>query len=331
MASVASRPRALPRLGSLPNSFVFPALLLNYFGQGALLLRNPAAVENPFYLLAPRPLLIPLLFVATAATIVASQALISGAFSLTQQAVQLGYMPRMTIRHTSAREAGQIYIPEVNKALALGTLCVALLFGLLAREVFRTPDTRAFDREVTLGMRELHSVSNDRIARIVSFFGSHIFILPATVLVTAGLWLKHHWASALLFAGSVFGGFALNALLKIAFARERPDLWPALVTELTYSFPSGHATMSTVFFGGAAAVVLHLSRRPILRAVTLVLATSAILMVAASRVYLGAHWTSDVAGGALLGFFWVSVCSTGTEYISRRIGDSRPSPPAPAT
>jgi KUP system potassium uptake protein len=108
---------------------VFPALLLNYFGQGALLLRNPAAVENPFYLLAPRPLLIPLLFVATAATIVASQALISGAFSITQQAIQLGYMPRMTIRHTSAREAGQIYIPEINKALAIGTLLLVVGFG----------------------------------------------------------------------------------------------------------------------------------------------------------------------------------------------------------
>jgi KUP system potassium uptake protein len=110
-------------------ALVFPALLLNYFGQGALLLRQPSAVENPFYLLTPRPLLIPMLFVATAATIVASQALISGAFSLTQQAVQLGYMPRMTIRHTSAREAGQIYIPEVNKALAIGTLLLVVGFG----------------------------------------------------------------------------------------------------------------------------------------------------------------------------------------------------------
>ena len=108
---------------------VLPALLLNYFGQGALLLRNPAAIENPFYLLVPRALLIPMLFVATAATIVASQALISGAFSLTQQAIQLGYMPRMTIRHTSAREAGQIYIPEVNKALAIGTLLLVVGFG----------------------------------------------------------------------------------------------------------------------------------------------------------------------------------------------------------
>ncbi|HEY6064960.1 MAG TPA: phosphatase PAP2 family protein, partial [Thermoanaerobaculia bacterium] len=194
---------------------------------------------------------------------------------------------------------------------------VVFLFGFLASEVFRTTDTRVFDREVTLAMAELHSPTNDRIARTVTFFGSHYFVLPATLLVIAGLWWKNHRASALLFGGSVVGGFVLNAILKIAFARQRPDLWPALVTEKTYSFPSGHATISTVFFGGLAAVVLHLSRRPIVRAVTLTLATTAILMIAASRVYLGAHWTTDVLGGVLAGLFWVSVCSTGTEYISR--------------
>ena len=115
------------------------------------------------------------------------------------------------------------------------------------------------------------------------------------------------------------GGFGLNALLKIAFARQRPDLWPALVAEMTYSFPSGHATMSTVFFGGLAAVVLHLSRRPVVRGATLALATTAILMIAASRVYLGAHWTTDVTGGILVGLFWVSVCSTGTRYVTERL------------
>jgi len=108
--------------------FVLPALLLNYFGQGALVLRTPAAVENPFYLLAPTGFVIPLLIIATSAAIVASQALISGAFSLTQQAVQLGYSPRVTIVHTSAREAGQIYIPEINKALAIGTLLLVVTF-----------------------------------------------------------------------------------------------------------------------------------------------------------------------------------------------------------
>jgi KUP system potassium uptake protein len=105
-----------------------PALLLNYFGQGALLLRDPSAVTNPFYLLAPRWFLYPLLVISTLAAIVASQALISGAFSLAHQSVQLGYWPRLTIVHTSAREHGQIYVPEVNHALMVGTLLIVLGF-----------------------------------------------------------------------------------------------------------------------------------------------------------------------------------------------------------
>ncbi len=109
-------------------SLVLPALMLNYFGQGALLLRNPGAVTNPFYLLAPRWFLIPLLLIATMAAIVASQALISGAFSLARQSVQLGYSPRLTIVHTSEREHGQIYVPEVNTALMIGTLLIVLGF-----------------------------------------------------------------------------------------------------------------------------------------------------------------------------------------------------------
>ena len=107
---------------------VLPALLLNYFGQGALLLRDPAAVSNPFYLLAPSWFLIPLLIIATLAAIVASQALISGAFSLARQSIQLGYLPRMTIVQTSHEEYGQIYIPQINVALMIGTVCIVLGF-----------------------------------------------------------------------------------------------------------------------------------------------------------------------------------------------------------
>ena len=109
-------------------ALVLPALLLNYFGQGALILTQPAAVENPFYLLSPSWWLVPQLVISTLAAIVASQALISGAFSLTQQAVQLGYSPRVTIVHTSKQEAGQIYIPEVNVALAIGTLWLVVAY-----------------------------------------------------------------------------------------------------------------------------------------------------------------------------------------------------------
>jgi KUP system potassium uptake protein len=107
---------------------VLPSLILNYFGQGGLILHSAETAANPFYLLAPRALLYPLIALATMAAIIASQAMISGAFSLTQQCVQLGYSPRVTIIHTSKREVGQIYIPEVNNALMIGCLLVVFYF-----------------------------------------------------------------------------------------------------------------------------------------------------------------------------------------------------------
>jgi KUP system potassium uptake protein len=106
---------------------VLPALLLNYFGQGALLLQHPEAVENPFYQMAPAWALLPLVLLATLATVIASQALITGAFSLTMQAVQLGYLPRVAIAHTSAAEIGQIYIASINWVLMVA--CVALVLA----------------------------------------------------------------------------------------------------------------------------------------------------------------------------------------------------------
>jgi KUP system potassium uptake protein len=109
---------------------VFPALLINYFGQGALLLERPAAVSNPFYAMVPSGWLYPMVILATMATVVASQALISGVFSLTRQAVQLGYLPRVTVVHTSGKTEGQIYIPEVNRMLMVA--CVALVLGFRA-------------------------------------------------------------------------------------------------------------------------------------------------------------------------------------------------------
>ncbi|HEU5465251.1 MAG TPA: potassium transporter Kup [Gemmatimonadales bacterium] len=114
-------------------SLVLPALLLNYFGQGALLLADPGAAHNPFYRLAPAWALYPLVALATAATVIASQAVISGAFSLTRQAVQLGYSPRLEIEHTSGVEIGQIYVPQVNWALMIATIGLVLGFGSSSR------------------------------------------------------------------------------------------------------------------------------------------------------------------------------------------------------
>lgn len=109
-------------------TIVLPALLLNYFGQGALLLQNPAAIKNPFYLLAPEWALIPLVILATLATVIASQALITGVFSLTMQSVQLHYSPRVTIDHTSKEHFGQIYVPSVNKLLMFACITLVLTF-----------------------------------------------------------------------------------------------------------------------------------------------------------------------------------------------------------
>ena len=110
-------------------ALVMPALVINYFGQGALVMLDPKAAENPFFLMTPEWALVPMVVLATAATVIASQALISGAFSATKQTIQLGFLPRLTILHTSVRETGQIYIPAVNWALYAGVVLAVSLFG----------------------------------------------------------------------------------------------------------------------------------------------------------------------------------------------------------
>ena len=109
-------------------SFVFPALTLNYFGQGALILNDPSMIKNPFYMMAPDFLLLPLVMLATLATIIASQACITGAFSVSRQALQLGFIPRMRIDHTSENQEGQIYLPRINWLLMAGVMAVVLIF-----------------------------------------------------------------------------------------------------------------------------------------------------------------------------------------------------------
>jgi KUP system potassium uptake protein len=114
-------------------ALVFPGLMLNYLGQGALILRTPAAAENPFYLLAPEWALLPMIVLSTLATVIASQAVITGAFSMTRQAIQLGYLPRMSVQHTSDSEIGQIYIPFINYALLIGVTILVVGFESSSR------------------------------------------------------------------------------------------------------------------------------------------------------------------------------------------------------
>jgi KUP system potassium uptake protein len=175
---------------------VMPALLLEYFGQGAILLRDPAAAVNPFYLAAPGWALYPLVAVATVAAVVASQALISGAFSLTHQAVQLGYSPRVTVRHTSRATYGQIYIPEVNWLLA--ATCIALVVGFRSSSALAAAYGIAVTGTMTITTLLFHRVMRDRWRwrgrqawpLTVLFLGVDLSFLAANVVkIEEGGWL----------------------------------------------------------------------------------------------------------------------------------------------
>jgi membrane-associated phospholipid phosphatase len=205
--------------------------------------------------------------------------------------------------------------------LTVGFLTCALLVVLISfvlDEATDLPAPTGYDRSVTLALRDLQTPALTRIFRAVTNLGDYRFLVPATLVASGALVFAGRRVSALLFLGSVVGGFALESILKIAIHRSRPDLWPALVAERTFSFPSGHATMCSLFFGGVAAVVLHVTRRQAIRVAAIVAAVTLIVAVDFSRLYLGAHWLTDVVAGTLLGLFWVVICATGTEYFARR-------------
>ncbi|MCX7628195.1 MAG: potassium transporter Kup [Methylophilaceae bacterium] len=171
---------------------VLPALVLNYFGQGALILRNPDAVKNPFYLLAPEWAVYPLVGLATLATVIASQAVISGAFSISRQALQLGYMPRMQVQHTSESEQGQIYLPRVNWGLMVMVMALVVGFGSSSNLAAAYGIAVTGDMVITTLLAALvfHSLWGWSWARTLSlaavfltvdlaFFGANVLKIPA--------------------------------------------------------------------------------------------------------------------------------------------------------
>ncbi|HKC26270.1 MAG TPA: phosphatase PAP2 family protein [Thermoanaerobaculia bacterium] len=206
---------------------------------------------------------------------------------------------------------------KVEVSLAAGLVTGGLLaaaLGLLVRSVVWKAHA-GLDRDATLGIRRLHTPERDRLAHVASALAHQRVIVPGSLAVLVALLKARHRVSAVLFAGSVLGGFLLSTVLKISFRRARPELWPALATEKTYSFPSGHATLATVFYGGLAAVAFHLSPSRLVRAGALVSAAGLVGAIGFSRVYLGVHWTTDVVGGTLLGLSWEAFCLTATEAL----------------
>ena len=192
--------------------FVFPALTLNYFGQGALLLSNPDAIENPFYLLAPEWALIPLVILATLATVIASQALISGAYSLTTQAIQLGYLPRQTIDHTSPLKVGQVYVSSINWVLMVAAIALVFGFGSSSRLAAAYGVGVATDMVITTVLLSIvmldhwnwrkpvvFSIAGVFLLVDLTFFGANITKIPAggwfpLVIGLAGFALMTTWA-----------------------------------------------------------------------------------------------------------------------------------------
>jgi KUP system potassium uptake protein len=158
--------------------FVLPSLLINYFGQGALVLSHPEAIESPFYRMVPEKLLVPLIILATAATVIASQAVITGAYSLTRQAVQLGLLPRFEVRFTSESHAGQIYLPRVNRLLLIGVLMLVLLFrtssGLASAYGIAVSTTMVVDG--IMGFVVIWKLWNWRVATAAALIVPFVFI-----------------------------------------------------------------------------------------------------------------------------------------------------------
>jgi undecaprenyl-diphosphatase len=171
---------------------------------------------------------------------------------------------------------------------------------------------------VTLAVRRLHAERRDRWVGRLTMLGSQYFLIPAAILTSGVLIVAGRGHSARFLGGAMLFGWMWSPLLKRRFRRGRPDLWPALATEPSHSFPSGHTTMSTIFFGGLA---IALGRVPGGPAVRVAIAAGCVLVVAAvalSRVYLGAHWLSDVIAGILLGSLWLGACVFAERVLVRR-------------
>jgi len=199
-------------------SLVFPCLMLNYMGQGALLLSNPAAVENPFFLMAPEWARLPLIVLATAATIIASQAVISGAFSVTHQAIQLGFLPRLKLLHTSARAAGQIYIPAVNWGLLAMVLVLVMGFGQSTRLA---------------------------AAYGISVVGTMLITTAMLSFLVFRVWRWNRWAAGALIAlfALIDSAFFLSNIAKVADGGWVPLLVAALIFTVLTTWARGRAIL----------------------------------------------------------------------------------------
>ena len=270
---------------------VYPALLFNYFGQGAYLLAHPTDATHSFYALVPRSYLYPMIVLATLATVVASQALISGAFSLSRQALQLGYLPRLRIVHTSRTESGQIYIPEVNELMMVG--CIAVVIGFGSSSALAAAYGAAVTGTMTITSVLFYAAMRDRLGvarakRLLVLFLSFdlAFLFANAIKIRHGGWLPLS-VGALLFvimttwfrARTNLGEIIRESSLPLADFRQQLDLGEP------YRVP-GVAVFMTSMPAIAPPVLLHhLKHNKVLHqtVIVLVIATENVPETPASR------------------------------------------------
>jgi KUP system potassium uptake protein len=240
----------------------FPALVLNYFGQGALVLDDPAHVEAPFFRMFTPALTLPIVVLATAATVIASQALISGAFSLTRQAIQLGYLPRLEIRHTSSETEGQIYLPDVNRGLMIACIVAVLVFrsssNMAAAYGIAVTGTMAITTVLFFvvargwwGTARAALVAGAMLAIDLAFFGSNLHKL------SSGGWIPLAVAAAVLSTMTIWK----DGRSRVGkFLRDRSRPLDAFLDEIDARDPhrvAGTAVFMTSTLGGTPPVLLH--------------------------------------------------------------------------
>ena len=182
-----------------------------------------------------------------------------------------------------------------------------------------------WDRRITLAVRRLHAPGRDRLVHAITFLGSHAFLVPAAILLSGALIVAGMGNSAAYLGGAMLAGSLWSPPPGPAARRGRPELWTRLATEATHSFPSGHATMGTIFFGALGVVLFRELSSPAARIAGAMICAAALLAVALSRVYLGAHWLSDVLAGILLGLAWLAVWSVIAGSVLPRGAPARPS------
>ncbi|MEP0903328.1 phosphatase PAP2 family protein [Nodosilinea sp. FACHB-13] len=190
--------------------------------------------------------------------------------------------------------------------LWLGT-CLLILLGLanLAEEVLER-EAFFFDESVLLWINQFATPTLDRVMLMFTRLGDPSTVVPLTCIGFSGLWLRHHRSVAIAFAINCVGGAVLSTGLKLLFSKDRPALWPQIITETTYSFPSGHALGSMVLYGFSA----YLLARRFPKQKLIIYAGAVVLIggIGLSRLYLGVHWPTDVLAGYGIGFLWISGC-----------------------